>query len=329
MWKQAMGLSVLLVAVLFLTPLFVIRPTEEEPKEESETAEALCFPGTDERTTLSVETDGTVREMTLRAYLTGVVRAEMPADFSEEALKAQAVAARSYTLYQLSHADKCKHESGAALCTDSTCCQAYIGEERARENWGDAADEKCRKTAAAVEETDGVVALYEGEPILAAFHSSAAGATEDAAAAWSASVPYLQSVTTPETAENVPRFTEEKRFGAAEFREIFTAAYPEAKFGEDAAAYVAEIVRDGAGYVATCTVGGVSLRGVEVRRLFSLRSACFTVSAADGGVVFHTEGFGHGVGMSQYGAELLAREGEDFADILRHYYAGITLGKAA
>ena len=326
MWKQTAGVSVLLFLAIFLFPLGIVEPLAEETEQETGTpAETLCYPGTDAQTSLTVEMDGVLTEMTLGDYLTGVVRAEMPADFETEALKAQAVAARTYTLYQLAHADKAKHGSGAALCTDSGCCQAYISEERARKNWGDAAEEKCRRTAEAVTATDGVAALYEGEPILAAFHSSAAGATEDAAAAWSASVPYLQSVQSPETAETVPHFGEEKRIAAEEFRRLFSEAHPEAAFEGDPSGYIRDIQRDGAGYVSQCTVGGVTVRGVEVRRLFSLRSACFTVQAEGGEMVFRTEGYGHGVGLSQYGAELMAQEGADFREILTHYYSGITL----
>ena len=333
MFRRTVAVSLALLLALFFIPVFCIEPTGEmgggglyiHSAEASDTG--IVFPGTDESVSLTVELAGEVQTMTLRSYITAVVRAEMPADFSSEALKAQAVAARSYTLYQLSHAAQCKHASGAALCGDSSCCQAYITEEKARENWGAEAEEKLKKTAAAVIDTDGVVALYEGEPILAAFHSSAAGATEDAALAWSSSVPYLKSVTSPETAETVPRYEAESRFSAEEFRTLFLASHPEASFPKAAEDYVRKLQRDEAGYVDTCAVGGVTVRGVEVRRIFSLRSACFTVAAEDDRLVFLTEGYGHGVGMSQYGAELMAQQGADFESILKHYYAGVELGK--
>ena len=331
MLRRTVELSFTLLLALFLVPLLLAVPVQEQESKlyvpNASAEEAPVFPGTDESISLTVELAGEVQTLSLQDYLTAVVRAEMPADFSAEALKAQAVAARSYTLYQLSHAEKSKHASGAALCGDSTCCQAYISEEKARENWGAQAEEKLRKTAAAVRDTDGVVALYDGEPILAAFHSSAAGATEDAALAWSASVPYLKSVTSPETAETVPRYRTETRFSAGEFRTLFLAAHPESDFPKAAEDYVRSIERDEAGYVASCEIGGVRVRGTEVRRIFSLRSACFTVSAEDGELVFLTEGYGHGVGMSQYGAELMAQQGQDFRSILTHYYAGVELGK--
>ena len=333
MFRRTVEISFALLLVLFFIPLFCVEPVGETSEgglyihsaEASDTA--IVFPGTDESVSLTVELAGEVQTMTLREYITAVVRAEMPADFSIEALKAQAVAARSYTLYQLSHAAQCKHASGAALCGDSTCCQAYVSEEKARKNWNAEAEEKLKKTADAVIDTDGVVALYEGEPILAAFHSSAAGATEDAALAWSASVPYLKSVASPETAATVPRYETESRFSAGEFRTLFLAAHPEASFPNAAEDYVRKLQRDEAGYVDTCEIGGVRVRGVEVRRIFSLRSACFTVTAKDDELVFLTEGYGHGVGMSQYGAELMAQQGESYENILKHYYAGIELGQ--
>ena len=333
MLRQTMGVSLALLLLLFLVPAFCIAPVAETTERAlylhsaEASGAATVFPGTDESVSLTVEIAGEVKTMDLRDYLTAVVRSEMPADFSAEALKAQAVAARSYTLYQLSHAQQCKHASGAALCGDSTCCQAYITEEKARENWGAAAEEKLRKTASAVIDTDGVVALYEGQPILAAFHSSAAGATEDAALAWSSSVPYLKSVSSPETAETVPRYRMESRFSAEEFRTLLLAAHPELSFPEATEDYVRSVQRDAAGYVDTCEIGGVELRGVELRRILSLRSACFTVKTEGDELVFLTEGYGHGVGMSQYGAELMARQGESFESILKHYYAGIELGR--
>ncbi|MGM9661656.1 MAG: stage II sporulation protein D [Oscillospiraceae bacterium] len=326
MLKQSVGLTAVLGVLLFLLPLLWFPAAaavedEEGPVGEQEGPAASV----DGARTLRVEIDGEVEELRLDDYLVGVVAAEMPAGFEPEALKAQTVAARTYTLYQLAHGSSGKHESGADLCDQPSCCQAYIREETARSNWGALAEENWQKLRAAEEETDGVAILYGGEPILAAFHSSSADGTEDAAAAWSASVPYLQRVESPESAEDVPNYVTTVSFTEEEFRNAILAVWPEAQLTGDASGWVKDIVRDASGYVSTLTVGGVTLRGVELRRALGLRSACFSVTAADGLLTFSTQGYGHGVGMSQYGANALAKQGKSWQEILQWYYTGVTL----
>lgn len=324
MLKRSISVSLALMLVLFLLPLFCVQMPLKSEETEKNRHNTEKVPQKDAEVMLQVEIGGTVQDMALSDYLQGVVRAEMPAGFELEALKAQAVAARTYTYYQL-ESKKSKHESGAALCDEPSCCEAYISEEKARENWGEKADEKMEKIRRAVEETDGIAILYEGKPILAAFHSSSAERTEDAAAAWSASVPYLRPVESPESEETVPNYFSEKAFTEEEFRTLFLKAYPKAKLEGSAEEWIGSIAKDDSGYVETVKIGGVKLRGVEVRRIFSLRSACFTVTAKDCTVTFRTEGYGHGVGMSQYGANVLAKEGKDYKEILLWYYTDVTV----
>lgn len=293
---------------------------EEESAQEDSTRPAL-----DAARTLRVETEGAVVEMTLADYLEGVVAAEMPATFAPEALKAQTTAARTYTLYQMAHGSSGKHESGADLCDDPGCCQAYRSQERLRESWGEAAEEHFAAIHAAEQATDGMAILYEGEPILAAFHSSSAEGTEDAAAAWSASVPYLQRVESPAGEEDAPNYRTSVRFTEQEFRDCFFAAYPAGTLSGSSAEWVRVLSRDESGYVTTVQVGDQTLRGVELRRMLSLRSACFRVTVEDGALCFATQGYGHGVGMSQYGANALAGEGKSWEEILQWYYTGVTI----
>ncbi|MGM9619694.1 MAG: stage II sporulation protein D [Oscillospiraceae bacterium] len=330
MLRHSIGLTAVLGVLLFLLPLLWF-PAAAAVEEPDGTVEEPDSPGEsiDAARTLRVEIDGEVVELRLSDYLVGVVAAEMPASFEPEALKAQTVAARTYSLYQLAHGSSGKHESGADLCDQPSCCQAYIREDEARSNWGELAEENLQKIRTAEEETDGVAILYGGEPILAAFHSSSADGTEDAAAAWSASVPYLQRVESPESAEDVPNYVSTVSFTEEEFRTAILAVYPEAQLTGDAAGWVKDLVRDASGYVSTLTVGGVTLRGVELRRVLGLRSACFSVAAADGLLTFSTQGYGHGVGMSQYGANALAKQGKSWQEILQWYYTGVTLEKYA
>ena len=174
---------------------------------------------------------GKTEEMPLEEYLIGVVGAEMPASFEPEALKAQAVAARTYTLYKMQTGGN--HGDTADICTDSTCCQAYISEENARNNWGENADAYEEKIETAVRETDGETILYGGVPILAVFHSCSAGQTRSSGQVWVSDLPYLQAVSSPEPADSIPNYYSRVEFTAEEFREKVLASYPEADLSGD------------------------------------------------------------------------------------------------
>ena len=250
-------------------------------------------------------------------YLVGVVAAEMPASFPEEALKAQAVAARSYARYCAATG---KHPE-ADLCADPGCCQAWLSLDRLRENWGADYESRLSRIRAAVEATEGEILVYEGKPVFAAFHSSSAGATEDCGAVWNPR-PYLVSVSSPETAGDVPGYLSSLRCAPLDFRDVVLSAYPEADFSGPEESWIGALARDGSGRVESLELGGVPIPGTALRKLFALRSTAFGLEYSEGTFVFTVTGFGHGVGMSQYGAMVLAREGWDYRQILAHYYAG-------
>lgn len=327
--RQSAALTVVLLAVLFLLPLKVVVPFqtelffgEEQPKEREETsAEGVSW---DEGRTLKVLDDGTVQDLDLRTYLTGVVRAEMPASFEPEALKAQAVAARTYTLYKISSGGN--HGGQADLCTDPACCQAYLGEAQARENWGDQADAYEAKVAQAVTDTDGQAILYQGEPILAAFHSSSAGRTRTSGAVWQKELPYLQPVDSPEPTGMIPNYYSRAEISAEEVKGNVLAAYPEANFSGSKEGWLQNAKRDSAGNVESVEIGGVTVKGNRLRSLLGLRSACFEWSVEGQSFVFLVTGYGHGVGLSQYGANQMAAEGANYREILSHYYTDVTIG---
>ena len=263
--------------------------------------------------------------MTAAEYLPGVVRGEMPASFETEALRAQAAAERTYVYHQLAAGRKEAHPD-ADVCTDPGCCSAWLSEEAAQEKWGDDFTAWEERIEDAVAATDGQVALYRGEPILAVFHSSSAGRTAEAGDVWSGDVPYLRSVDSPEGEETVPNYYSTVSFTAAEAKALLAAAHPELTYSGGPDKWFGEAERDESGRVGAVEVCGTPLRGVEVRRIFSLRSACFTIDAQADGVTFRVTGYGHGVGMSQYGANELARQGKTWQEILTWYYAGITIG---
>ena len=156
------------------------------------------------------------------------------------------------------------------------------------------------------------------------FHSSSAGMTEDAAEVWSAR-PYLVSVDSPETAEDVPNYVTSVTVSEAGFAETIHSAYPDIQLSGESAFWLGAVTRDGSGRVETVDVGGVTMKGSTLRSVLGLRSACFEWEAEDGKLIFYVTGYGHGVGMSQYGANQMAKEGADYREILTHYYTGVTV----
>ncbi len=281
----------------------------------------------DRDVTLTIQDGDTTEQMTLERYLTGVVRGEMPASFEMEALRAQAAAERSYVYYQLAAGRKDAHPD-ADFCTDHTCCSAYLSETAAREKWGGDFAPWNTRVEQAVSDTDGQVVLYNGRPILAVFHSSSAGRTAAAGDVWSGDLPYLVSVDSPEGEETVPYYYSTVTFTAAEAKEKLLTAHPELKLSGTPDRWFGAAAENGSGRVETVSVGGTDIEGTELRRIFGLRSACFTVAADSESVTFRVTGYGHGVGMSQYGANQLAREGKTWQEILEWYYTGATVGNA-
>lgn len=326
--RQSIVVSAVLIAILFLSPLAVIVPFRTElysgelPMDETE-GSPFVSGQMDSETVLNVLNGTDVEKMDLGTYLVGVVRAEMPASFEPEALKAQTVAARTYTLYKLLSGGN--HGDTADICTDSSCCQAYLSEEQARENWGKDADENEAKIEEAVVATDGQAVLYGGVPILAVFHSSSAGLTRAAGEVWVNDLPYLQAVTSPEAGDRIPNYYSRVEFKIEEFQEKVQAAYPEAVFSGSAVQWIKDARMDSAGSVMSICVGGVTMKGSDLRGALGLRSACFEWEIQRDTIVFFVTGYGHGVGLSQYGANQMALEGADYREILTHYYTGVTV----
>ena len=267
--------------------------------------------------------DGTVAELSMSDYLFGVVAAEMPAAFEPEALKAQACAARTYTVGKQERTTQAHPQ--ADVCTDIACCQAYVPRQAAEERWGISSGTYAAKIESAITETDGLGVLYQGEPIQAVFFSSAPGYTVDAAQVWGNAVDYLQSVESPE-GEEVPNYHSQVILTSEQIREMVLAAYPGADLSGDPSGWFGAPVTDEGGTVSNILVGGITLTGSQVRELFALRSACFTVAWDGSNFTFSVTGYGHGVGMSQYGANAMAKAGSTYDQILTWYYTGAQVG---
>ncbi len=265
-----------------------------------------------------IASSGKVAAMEREEYILGVLMAEMPAEFELEALKAQAVAARTYMAQKMkSEADADKHK-GASVCTDSSHCQAYVSEEEAKIKWGKNASlyfEKCKK---AVSETQDIIAVYKGEPIKAVFHAIAGGRTENACDVWGTDVAYLRSVESKGDAL-APKYETSVEIPMDEFKKTLSE-----KCGVSFEnGIIGEITRSEGGTVATVCIGDKLIKGTQIRTLFSLRSAYFDIIPCENSIVFNVRGYGHGVGMSQYGANYCAKEGMTYDKILTKYYSGI------
>ena len=172
----------------------------------------------------------------------------------------------------------------------------------------------------AVADTDGQYLVYDGQLIRAVFHAASAGSTECSAALWGGDAPYLVSVSSPETAQDVPNYVSTAEIAADAVWDAVLDRYPDCVLGDDPSTWFGTPVLDDSGRVASIPVGSETLTGAQVRALFSLRSAAFSVAYGGGIFTFTVTGSGHGVGMSQYGANVMAVQGSGYADILAHYY---------
>ena len=322
--RHSVTVGLILWAAVFLLPLMTVGQVLVRKEETPPLPPVFSGGEADSARTLRVLEGETVTEMELGTYLACVLRAEMPASFPLEALKAQAVAARTYTLYQLRGG--ARHET-ADICTDHTCCQAYKTAEQAWTAWGADAATYEEKIRTAVEETDGEVLVYDGAPILAVFHSSSPGLTRPSGAVWSEDLPYLQAVPSPEEGSEIPNYFSRVEYSAAEVKERFLALWPDMDFSAPKEAWFSDAVRDEALSVVSVTVGGVEIRGAQMRSALGLRSACVTWQVEGEKFIFHVTGYGHGVGMSQYGAAAMAQAGAAYGEILEHYYTGAVVEK--
>lgn len=261
-------------------------------------------------------TDGVTEEMDMDTYLIGVVLAEMPAYFEEEALKAQSVVARTYT--QKAYITGGKHGDGS-ICTDPSCCQAYITESDYLAQGG--TQEHVDKIRNAVLATSGYILTYEGQLIEATYFSCSGGSTEDAVAVWGTDFPYLRAVSSPGEEE------------AAYYTDTITLTKDQLEsalgitLDDSSADWFASLTYTAGGGIHSAAIGGKTFAGTQIRSLLGLRSTAFEITPGENCVTITTRGFGHRVGMSQYGADAMAASGSTYPEILAHYYQGTVLSR--
>ncbi len=261
--------------------------------------------------------------MDMEEYLVGVVAGEMPASYELEALKAQAVAARTYAYHNII-ASPCGR-MGADVCTDSGHCQAYCDLEARKEKWGGNFENYENKIKEAVYATAGEIMVYDGEPIEALYHSTSGGRTEDVENVYKEALPYLRGVSSPGE-EDAPRYTRIVTISASAFVEKLKAINDQtdckAKTLKDS---INDPVRFGSGRVDTIEIGGISFTGKQISKAFGLSTTYFHIDVKSNTVTITTHGYGHGVGMSQVGANAMAEEQHTYKEILLHYYTGVEI----
>ncbi|ADD01467.1 stage II sporulation protein D [Thermoanaerobacter italicus Ab9] len=270
-----------------------------------------------------------IQKIDLEEYVKGVVAAEMPAEFEIEALKAQAVTARTYVLSKeiVLGGKGCQLHPGADVCTDSEHCQAWQSEEELRQKWGENFDKYYVKISQAVADTEELVLVYNDALIVPAYHAISGGKTENSEDVWQSKIPYLRSVVSPGE-EVASKYKTTVVMSKEEFINKLKQKKPSLKLdNSDILNQIKDIERTQAGHIKTLKIGNMTFGGEEIREIFDLNSTNFNFEAQGNNIVITVIGYGHGVGMSQYGANALAKQGKKFDEILRYYYTGVEIVK--
>jgi stage II sporulation protein D len=326
-FKPLIVLVSILFAVILIIPAVLVLPFMDG-KAGGKLGEDITKPP--EQATASADaaievavyrsTRGEIENIQLEDYLVGVVAAEMYADFEDEALKAQALTARTYIVKKMLSKDKMGVPEGAVV-TDTQLHQVYQSDEELQRKWDKDYEWKKSKVLAAVRATSGQILTYNGEAIDASFFSTSNGYTENSEDYWTNELPYLRSVSSPWD-KNSPKFNSQKVMSVKDFE-----AKLGVKVGSDST--IGKIIERTTGKrVAKVDFNGKVLTGKEIREALELQSSDFSWERKGSNIVINTKGFGHGVGMSQYGANGMAAEGKDYKEIVKHYYQGVEISSA-
>lgn len=324
--KMYVSLSLIVFLVLVFFPLVSLANNNigqtniEENYSESQPTMELITENADEIRVLRVSS-GKVEDVDMTEYIIGAVASEMPASFHEEALKAQAVACYTYAKWILKNADNSGNEL-SDISDSSSSHQGYLNKNDMKDRWGDKFDTYYNKLKSIVTEVEGQYLTYQGEPIIAVFHGISSGTTNSAKDVWGDDIPYLTSVSAPgdklsADLDSSADFTKDEFKAIAEAEGI--------SLSETEGEWISHIKTSESGYVIEAYLGDKKLSGSEMRNLFSLKSPNFTVKFEGENIVFSVKGKGHGVGMSQYSADFMARQGSDYKEILTHFYKDTVL----
>lgn len=319
-WKLP-GISLLfLFTIILVVPTMIVVPfitdnsyeaTSLEKKDQTETTNAKADEEAVSVAVMRTQNDK-VENVPLEDYVSGVVASEMPANFELEALKAQALAARTFIVYRMLNQDN----NPDAAVLDTVDDQVYSSEEDLRKRWGSEFNEKMNKIKKAVEETKGEILTYKDTPIFPAFFSTSNGYTENSEDYWENKLPYLRSVESPWD-KNTEKYLDQKTFSIKDVETALNIDLPNTKN------IPIEVTRTKGKRVKQLTLGDHTFSGREVREKLQLRSSDFTIDRKNNHLIFTTKGFGHGIGMSQYGANGMAKEGKTYKDIVQYYFQDV------
>ncbi len=321
MLKKVMSYTLLVVVTIWVLPMIISLYDKNYYVDGQETKEVIIVKNEiigDTYTDVCNPETEIIEELGLEEYIKGVVAAEMPVSFEKEALKAQAVAARTYSLRRLQRKEGIDEEEIA---------QAYLSEKELKERWGEKYLIYKSKIDSAVEETEGEIMTYEDEIIEAVFHSTSAGYTENSENLWNEEKPYLKSVESKQD-EKAPDYIVKTIFENDAIVAKLEQKYSDVVITNAPILQQIQVIkRSEAGYIMQIQIGNKIFTGNEIRVLLGLRSTNFTVNQKDNKVTITTRGYGHGIGMSQYGANYMAQDGKNYKEILKHYYQGVDIVK--
>ena len=329
----AAGGALILVALILIIPAVIALLSGPKPSSpdrvQTDPNQGIIVETSAEEPTIQVYNAGAeqIVPMKLEEYVVGAVAAEMPASYDIEALKAQAVAARTLAAYKWRGrgGTGCSNHPGADICTEYTHCQAWVDDAGMREKWGNSYDKWKQKIIEAVAATRGMILTYHDQPIQVFYYATSNGKTEDCAAVFAQDLPYYGVVESPGE-ESAPKYDETVTFTRTEVANKINDLYPTAKLNKKNLENQIKIVsHTDSGRVAEVRVGDTTISGSAFRQAFGLNSTDFDLSYQGGNVHIRTLGYGHGVGMSQVGANAMAQKGAGVSEILSHYYLGTTL----
>lgn len=320
--KKILSIAVFITAIMLLMPLCALK---DVPKSVSASTVLTDTP-TNESQTLNYETfrlytcaDEKITEISVDDYIFGVVAAEMPLLYEEEALKAQAVAAYTFACKRKAENTNNTYD----ISDDPNTNQGFLTEEAARERWGEKADEYIAKLKKVIKDTKGYMITYKNEPITAVYHAISSGKTESCKNVWGTDLPYLKAVVS-EGDKLSKDYIKKVTFSKEELKEkmkekLNLNEFSDISFGEAS--------RTESGTVISIKVCDTDIKGSELRSILNLRSSDFEITQSENNYVFTVYGYGHGVGMSQNGANFMAQQGSNFKEILCHYYSNCKIKK--
>lgn len=304
--KKILGLTGIVILIPFLVVLIFVK----EIKEQNINSNVI-----NNKNVRIQRTNGSIDTVPFESYIIGVLVGEMPANFELEALKAQALAARSYVLKKME-----QNKNNDYDIVDTVMNQVYLDESQMKAKWKDQYEEKLQKITKAVNDTQGEYIAYNGEVIQAFFFSTSSGKTENSEEVFQESLPYLRSVDSTWDSDVSPVFNEIYKFTLEEFYQKLNLPYEEKL-------QINIVDTTSTGRIKNIEINRQKFKASDLTKLLNLRSTYFNIEQNGNIITIQTKGYGHGVGMSQYGAQAMALKGYNYQEIIKYYYQNVEILK--